>query len=177
MTDGGFVLRPLGPDDLDVHLGAVDQEQIRWLWEPGDGEKWHALTALEQHEHQPTLLKATFEDFGRGPKWVFAVDAPEARYAVYIDCDLANPHVPPGAANISYACHPANRGKGYTVRATRLACEFLRAETVATEACIVVEDGNTASLRVARAVGASEADRFLDEHGRCMIRHMLPLRG
>lgn len=175
-THDGFVLRPLSPADLDLHLSAVDDEQIRWLWEVGDGEKWRAMSPQEQREHQRAYLAASRESFGRGPKWIFALDAPDARYAVYIDCDLANAHVPLGAANISYTCHPAQRGKGYTKRAVALVCEFLRQETAATEAYIVVEQDNVASLAVARAVGASEVSRFVDAHGRTMIRHLLLLR-
>ena len=171
----GFVLRPLGPSDLDVHLAAVDEEQARWLWEPGDGDKWYAMTPQVQRERQRKYLEATYNDFGPGPKWAFAMDAPDAPYVVYIDCDLAIPDAPPGSANISYSCHPAHRRKGYTVRAIGLVCDFLRLETAAKEVNIAVERDNVASLAVARAVGAAEVTRYVDQHGRTMVRHVLPL--
>ena len=176
LTRDGFVLRPLGPSDLDVHLAAIDDEQIRWLWEPGDGDRWYAMTPQVQRERQRKYLEATYNEFGPGPKWAFAMDAPDAAYVVYIDCDLAIPDAPPGSANISYSCHPAHRRKGYTVRAIGLVCEFLRQETAATEANLAVELDNAPSLGVVRAVGASEVSRYVDQHGRTMIRHVLPLR-
>ncbi len=40
--------------------------------------------------------------FETGPKWAFAVDTSEAGYVGYVDCDLANPQVPRGEADISY---------------------------------------------------------------------------
>lgn len=175
-TDGALVLRQLGPGDLDRHLEAVDDQQIHWLWEPGDGDSWNGLSSSQQREHQRRWLQAVHDSFGPGPKWCFGVDAPAAAYVVYIDCDLENPHVPAGTANISYTCHPAYRRMGYTTAAVRLACSFLRERTAASEAYIVVDAENQASLGVARAVGALEQDRFVDDRGRTKIRHVLNLR-
>ena len=176
-TDGELVFRQQSPADLDRQMEAVDDAQIDWLWEPGHRELWEAMSPVEQREHQRRHLQAVHDSFGPGPKWCFSVDAPDAPYVVYVDCDLANPHVPAGQANISYTCHPAFRGRGYTARAVRLVCDFLRKRTTASEAFIIVAEGNRASLGVARAVGAVERDRFVDEHGRTMIRHVLSLRG
>lgn len=175
LTDGHLVLRRQHPDDLEMHLGAVDAEQMDWLWEPGDRARWEALSAEQQRDHQQRHLQAAHGSFGPGPKWCFSVDAPEAPYVVYIDCDLANPHVPAGEANISYACHPDYRGRGYTPRAVLLVCDFARAFTTASRAHIVVDERNAPSLRVTYAVGAREEDRFVDVHGRTMIRHVLDL--
>lgn len=174
-SDGVVTLRPLHPDDLEVHLAAVDEEQIRWLWEPGDGERYAARTPKQQRAGHLAYLTACFDGFGPGPKWVFAGDVADQRYAVYVDCDLANPHVPAGQANISYACHPEHRGRGYTSRAVLLACRFLSEQTDATEAHIVAESANTASLAVARSVGARPAGTYVDEHGRLMVRHVIDL--
>jgi RimJ/RimL family protein N-acetyltransferase len=173
-TDGELVLRQQSLADLDRHMEAVDDAQIDWLWEPGHRELWEAMSSVEQREHQRRHLQAVHDSFGSGPKWCFSVDTPDAAYVVYIDCDLANPHVPTGQANISYTCHPTFRGRGYTARAVRLVCDFLRERTTASEAFIVVQRDNRASLG---AVGAVEQDRFVDEHGRTMIRHVLSLRG
>lgn len=176
-TDGELVLRQQSPEDLDRQMEAVDDAQIDWLWEPGHRELWEAMSPAEQREHQRRHLETVHASFGPGPKWCFSVDTPDASYVVYIDCDLSNPHVPAGQANISYTCHPAYRGRGYTTRAVRLVCDFLRERTMASEAYIVVEPENRPSLGVARAVGAVERDRFVDEHGRTLIRHVLSLRG
>ncbi len=174
-TDGLLTLRRQDADDLDAHMSAVDDEQTDWLWEPGDRAVWEAMSPGEQREHQRRHLQAVHESFGPGPKWCFSVDAPESRYVVYVDCDLANPNVPRGQANISYACHPAHRGKGYTSRAVRLVCAFLRDHTNANEAHIVVDVRNEASLRVAKAVGAVQVESVIDKHGRTMVRHVLSI--
>jgi len=175
-TDGVVTLRRQELSDLPMHMSAVDTEQIDWLWEPGDRSAWESLTPAGQLEHQRRHVQRVHDAFGAGPKWCFSVDAAESSYVVYIDCDLANPHVPEGQANISYTCHPDHRGKGYTSRAVRLVCAFLRDHTSADEAHIVVDARNEPSLRVARGVGADLVGPFVDEHGRRMLRHVLALR-
>lgn len=113
--------------------------------------------------------------FGSGPKWTFAVDTADTPYVADVDCDLANPHVPAGEANISFAAHPAHRGRGHVARAVRLALRFLGDHTGAREAHLVVDIDNTASLRVAAAVGAVEVGRA-DRDGRTMVDHVVPDR-
>lgn len=175
LSDGVVSIRRQHPEDIDMHMAAIDEEQIRWLWEPGDGQLYAALTPDEQRAHHLRHLEGSRESFGLGPKWCFSVDLSDARYVAYVDCDLANTHVPAGDANISYACHPGYRGRGYTSRAVRLVCAFLRRDTSAREAHILVDVDNVASLRVAKAVGAVEVDRFVNEHGRTMARHIIHL--
>ena len=177
ITDGVLVLRRQRPDDLDMHLSAIDDSQIDWLWAPGDRALWEAKTAQEQREHQARHLQQMHDSFGPGPKWAFSVDAPGVPYAVFIKCDLANPHVPTGEANISYACHPAYRGRGWTTRAVRLACVFLRDYTPAARAHLIVDAENAASVAVARAAGFREVERFVNEQDRPMIRHVIDLTG
>jgi len=46
-------------------------------------------------------------------------------YVAYVDCDLADDHVPAGEANISCAAHAGYRGRGYVSRAVRLVMRFL----------------------------------------------------
>lgn len=176
-SDGLLTLRRQHPDDLEMQLEAVDDEQIDWLWEAGHRAEWQRMSVAEQREHQRRHLQAVHDSFGPGPKWCFSVDALDVRYVVYIDCDLANPHVPLGEANISYTCHPAHRGKGYTTRAVRLVCMFLLRHTNASEAHIVVDARNAVSLGVARAAGAVERERFRDAEGRTKVRHVINLRG
>jgi len=175
LSDGTVAIRCLSEDDLEMHLAAVDEEQMDWLWDPGHREAWEALTPQQQREHQSRYLEKVQREFGPGPKWCFAVDVEEASYVAYVDCDLANPNVPRGQANISYAAHPSYRGRGYVSGGVRLAMRFLRENTSATEAHIVVDPRNTASIRVAHAVGASEVERFADIHGRVVFRHVVSL--
>lgn len=175
-SDGSITLRAPRVEDVDLHLEAIDDEQIDWLWEPGHREEWEAKTPDEQRSHQLRHLTQTSTSFGSGPTWTFSVDHTDAKYVVYVDCDLANNHVPRGEANISYASHPAHRGRGYVSRAVLLVTRFLHENTGAREAHIIVDEENVKSLRVARAVGATECERFVNEHGRTMVRHVIALR-
>ena len=173
-TDGTVTIRRMDPDlDLDADLEAKDDAQIDWLWLPGQRESWEAMTPERRRAHARRNLVANHDDFGRGPKWTFAVDTAEHRYVAYVDCDLENDNVPSGEANISYSAHPAHRGKGYVGRAVKLVLRFLADHTAAREAHIVVEPENVASLRVARAIGAAPSGELTTPYGRRMIRHVV----
>lgn len=174
-TDGRVTIRSLRDFDLDAHLEAADDEQIDWLWLPGQRESWEAMTPEAQRAHARRHLLASEQAFGTGPKWVFGVDATDADYVAYIDCDLANAHVPRGSANISYASHPAHRGRGYVSAAVRLLAQFLRDHTGAREAHILVDAENVASLRVTRSVGAATGEPEPADGGRTRVRHVLTL--
>lgn len=174
-TDGVVAIRPQRAADLDADLDAKDDEQIDRLWLPGQRQAWEAMSGDERRAHALRVLVANAEAFTTGPKWSFGVDADATPYVAYVDCDLANPHEAPGEANVSYACHPAHRGRGYVSRAVRLVLRFLADHTGAREAHIVVDADNRASLRVARAVGAQVAEQWIDEQGRRMVRHVRTL--
>lgn len=175
-SDGVVTIRRLRTDDVDADLAAKDDEQIDWLWLPGQREAWEAMSPDEQRAHALPGLAERHESFGTGPTWAFAVDGPGADYVAYVDCDLANRHVPAGEANISYSSNPDHRGKGYVSRAVKLVVAFLRDHTGAREAHLVVDAENAASLRVAASVGAVETEQWTDEHGHTMVRHVVPVR-
>src|SRR5260370_718545 len=82
-------------------------------WAGRKRESWEAMTPVEQRAHALKGLQGNHDAFGSGPKWTFAVDAVEAPNVAYVDCDLANEHVPAGEANISYSSHPSHRGRGH----------------------------------------------------------------
>ncbi len=170
--DETVAIRRPGVDDLDADLEAKDDEQIEWLWLPGEREAWTAMTVIEQRDHARRNVQANHDAFGRGPKWTFAVDVGSAGYVALVDCDLANGHVPRGEANISYAAHPAHRGQGYVSAAVRLLLRFLHENTGAREAHILVDVENHSSARVARAVGARPVERWITGRGRTMVRHI-----
>lgn len=174
-SDGTVTIRRRHPDDVAMDLAAKDEEQIRWLWQPGERESWAAMTPDQQQAHALRGLLENHDSFGAGPKWTFTIDAPSVPGVGYVDCDLANEHVPHGDANISYACHPAHRGQGFISRAVRLACQFLADHTGARTAHIITDHDNTASLRVARSVRAKQRERWIDDRGHTMIRHTLPV--
>jgi RimJ/RimL family protein N-acetyltransferase len=172
-TDGVVTIRRQRIEDLDADLEAKDNEQINWLWLPGQRELWEAMPPSGRRALATRTLAASRDTFGPGPKWCFSVDASDAAYVAYVDCDLANDHVPAGEANISYASHPAHRGRGYVARAVRLIMRFIVEHTAARRAHLIVDADNVASIRVARAVGAQEVERWRDDRGRVMIRHVL----
>jgi RimJ/RimL family protein N-acetyltransferase len=175
-SDGVVEIRRQRPDDLDRHLGAIDDTQIDWLWLPGERELWEAMTPEAQRAHQLAHLQQSHDTFGEGPQWRFSVDAGDEDYVAYVDCDLANPHVPAGEANIAYVSHPSFRRQGFVSRAVLLVVAFVADHTGAREAYLVIDAENQASLGVARKVGASERDRFVDTDGRSKIRHVIEIR-
>lgn len=174
-TDGTVTIRAPRDADAATMVDATDEEQIRWLFEPDHRPLWAAKSPSEKLEHQRSYLRGVVESWGTGPKWSFTIEVDE-EYAGHVDCDLANPHVPPGEANISYSCPPTHRGKGYVSASVRLILSFVGEHTGAREAHIVVDPGNEASLRVSAAVGATESGRYVDHHGQTMVRHVIRLR-
>ena len=175
-TDGTVTIRRPHPRDIDADLSAKDEQQISWLWLPGQRELWDAMSPAEQREHAATGLQSNHDSFGFGPKWTFAIDAGSNHAVGHVDCDLANGNVPTGEANVSYSAHPDHRGNGHVSAAVRLLCQFLIDHTSAREAHIVIDPENVASLRVARAVGAVEGEPFVDDRGQPRVRYIRPLR-
>jgi RimJ/RimL family protein N-acetyltransferase len=171
-TDGVVTIRPFEARDFDRDLEAKDEEQQRWLWRPEHREHWAAMTPAERIAHARGWIDGNRTDPRTGPKWAFVIDV-DGQYVGYVDCDLANPGVTHGEANVSYSSHPAERGKGYVSRGVRLVVRFLAEHTGATRAVIGVDERNEASLRVPRAVGAVEVGRHVDEHGAPMVTHEL----
>lgn len=174
-TDGTVTIRPFLSTDFDRDMQAKDEEQQRWLWLPEHREHWASMTPEERVAHNRPWVEGGATDPRNGPKWTFVIDVGD-QYVGYVDCDLANPNVPAGEANVSYSSHPAERGKGYVSAGVRLISQFVRDHTGAREIHIGVDEGNEASLRVARAVGAVETERYVDTVGDTMIRHVISLR-
>jgi RimJ/RimL family protein N-acetyltransferase len=167
-TDGVVTIRPPTGEDTDRHLAATDEVQIHWLWPEEHRVDWASKTPDEQREHQLRFLERTGAEWGSGPQWWFVIEV-GGTYVGHVDANLANPNVPHGEVNISYSCHPDERGKGYVSRAVRLVLRFIAEHTGAREAHIEVDPANEASMRVARSVGAVETERT---H---MVRHVIPI--
>jgi RimJ/RimL family protein N-acetyltransferase len=176
-SDGVVTIRRRQLADLDPDLEAKDDEQIRWLWLPWQRQAWADMTDEQRRRHAAEVLRENHETFGSGPKWTFTVDTRNVRGVAYVDCDLANDHVPSGEANISYASHPDYRGKGYVSRSVHLVLEFLRDHTGVRTADIITDDRNTPSLRVARALGAEAVEHWTTDDGHTMIRHRVDVHG
>ena len=174
-TDGVVTIRRQRAADLDRDLEAKDDEQVDRLWQPGERTSWEAMSDSARRTHALRGLLTNADVFQTGPRWTFAVDTAEDTGVAGVECDLAGEHVPRGEANISYWCHPDHRGRGLVPRAVRLALRFLVDHTGAREAHVSVDVDNAASQRVADAVGAEAVGSWTDEHGRRMVRHVLPL--
>lgn len=174
--DGVVSIRPPRLEDLDADLQAKDDLQIDWMWLPGERDTWAAMSPCQRRDHARLGLQRRRDAFGTGPKWTFSVDAPEAACVAYLDCDLRNPDVPAGEANIAYSAHPRYRNRGYVSRAVRLMMKFLSEHTGAREAHIIVDAENIESLHVARAVGATPTEKWVNDRGHTMIRHLATLR-
>lgn len=173
-TDGTIAIRRQDVADLEADLEAKDADQMHWLWRADQRDQWQAMTPRERRAHALRGLEANCRAFGTGPKWTFAVDLGTARAVGYVDADLTNANAPAGEANIAYSVHPAHRGHGIARRAIACVAAFLREHTAVRRAHIVVDAGNEASLRVARATGAVDVESF-DDGGRTMIRHVFDL--
>lgn len=174
-TDSVVEIRPQRPDDLERHLSAIDDAQIDWLWLPGERELWEAMTPERQRQHQLEYLRTSQATFGQGPKWRFSADAGDEQYVAYIDCDLANPDVPAGEANIAYVTHPSFRRRGFASRAVLLMLAFLADHTGAREAHLVIDAENDDSTRVAGGVGTYERERFVGRDGRIKVRYVVEI--
>jgi RimJ/RimL family protein N-acetyltransferase len=175
-SDGVVTIRRLQTSDLEMDLEAKDDEQITWLWEPGQRENWEAMTGDQQRAHAIRHLQSVHDGFGEGSKWCFAVDTLDVKYVAYIDFDLANNHVPLGEANIAYSSHPSYRGRGYVSRAVRLIFQFLEENTNAERAHILVDVRNVASHRVAMSVGGVAVGDLPNDHGGIMTRYIVELK-
>jgi RimJ/RimL family protein N-acetyltransferase len=164
-SDGVVSIVPWRLEDVPAHVAGTDEEQVRWLW-PEHRATWEAMSHDQRVEHVRGVFERAIAANATGPKWSFGVHA-GGTLVGHVDCDLANPHVPHGEANISYTIWPDHRGKGHAARAARLVVTFVAEHTGAREVHVLVDPANDASLRVARAIGAVEVARG------AMIRHVL----
>lgn len=150
---------------------------MRWLWLPGERERWALMTLAERRASDERWLRANRDTFGAGPKWMFTIDTATSRCVAGIGCDLASPIAPAGEANIAYTCHPHHRGQGHVARAVRLILRFLAEHTGARRAHLVIDRDNEPSLRVARSVTIAAPSEFVDERGRATLRFVLNIDG
>ncbi len=119
---------------------------------PRPAAAWDAMTPARQRAHAAADLRARIESFGAGPKWTFAADS--SRTGTH--CDLANGFQPRISSRVT--AHPGHHP--------------VRDHTGAGQAHLLVDPGNVASLRVARAVGAIHRG-YSDEHEPPLARHIL----
>jgi RimJ/RimL family protein N-acetyltransferase len=174
-SDGDVTIRRRHRDDLEMDLSGRDEEHIRWLWQPSEGDRWNAMTPTERRAHALDWLAGVSDSFGTRPRWTFSVDITEATSVAGVDVNLASDHAPPGEADISYWVHPTFRRRGIAPVAVRPALEFLRDHTATRRVHIMVDPDNSPSLAVAASLGATVGAVTVDRHGRSLLRHSLEL--
>ena len=81
----------------------------------------------------------------------------------WVDADFEAPWLGPAEVNVGYNVFAAHRGRRFASRAVRLLLNELGDRAVEV-ALLVVDPENTASHRVARAVGARAANRTHPDH-------------
>ena len=72
----------------------------------------------------------------------------------WVDYDTDRDWLRPDQVNLGYQVFPEHRGNGYATRAVRLLVQHLAARTSYREATLLIDERNTASLAVARRLGA-----------------------
>lgn len=164
-TDGVVTIQPWQLEDVPAHVAGTDEEQIRWLW-PEHRADWEAMSPEQRLGHVRGVFERAIAANLSGPKWSFGVHV-DGTLVGHVDCDLANEHVPAGEANISYTIWPEHRGNGYAAGAARLVVAFVGDHTGARQIHVLVDPANESSLRVARAISATEVDRG------AFVRHVL----
>jgi RimJ/RimL family protein N-acetyltransferase len=170
---GEVTIRQRRRADLEMDLTARDDEHIRWLWHPGEAERWAAMTPSDRRAHALQWLAGVSETFGAGPRWTFSVDVADAMSVAVVDVNLASDHAAAGEANISYWVHPAFRRRGIAPTSVRLALQFLRDHTGARVAHLMIDPANLPSIAVVASVGARVGPTTVDRHGRTLRRHSL----
>jgi RimJ/RimL family protein N-acetyltransferase len=138
LTDGVVTLRAPRDGDAEVLIAGRDDEFHRWM-------------GIGSPDPRPSAL---IEVDGEIVGWV--------------DQDQDDEHawLSPDQCNVGYHVFAAHRGRGVATRAVRLLLELLRTETGYAEATFLIDAENRSSLRVAKAVGASERGRLPNADGR-----------
>jgi RimJ/RimL family protein N-acetyltransferase len=146
-------LRPLTLDDVDEWMAGEDAEQIRWFEFPGPAPRANVVAAIESWIQSWR---------SRGPVRQWAVcDAMNGDILGGVELrDLGG-----GDVNLSYVVFPPARRRGIAVRAAHLALTYAADEMHARAVVIKVLEGNTASIGVARRVGAVEVGTEPSDRG------------
>jgi RimJ/RimL family protein N-acetyltransferase len=153
LEDDILRLRPLSLDDVDEWMAGEDDEQIRWFEFARPARRDDVAQAIERWQDSWQ---------SGGPVRHRAVcDRSTGHIAGGVEVrDLGN-----GEVNLSYLVFPGFRRMGIATRASRLALRYAAGEMGATIALIKILEGNSASLGVARRLGAVECGRAPSDAG------------
>jgi RimJ/RimL family protein N-acetyltransferase len=161
----GFALRPLRVADATEHKEGEDDEQLRGFEFPAPAPIERVVAAIETWR-ESWASGGPVRDFGI---W------DDASGALIGNVEI---RVLPGQAqlvNLSYLVFPRWRRRGYATGAARLALDYARDELGARAAVIEALTDNTASLGVARSLGATYTGETRKPTGSRYATFTLPL--
>jgi RimJ/RimL family protein N-acetyltransferase len=157
LTDGIVLLRPLRPQDAADHHAGQDMEMV-------DAFEFPGFPPLEEVAAFIERTKVEWATEG-GPRNWGVWTAEGWRLLGNVEVHWLDD----GRLNLSYAIFPTWRRRGFAVRACRLALGYARDEMGATQATILVKEGNVASVCVAEALGAHRVGEETAKTGTTMV--------
>jgi RimJ/RimL family protein N-acetyltransferase len=150
---GTVTLRLMRTGDREALIAGRDEEFHRWLGAGSDDPRPTAVIEVHGDVVGWVDHEGRDEPGGQAHEWLL-----------------------PGQCNVGYHVFAVHRRKGIATRAVRLLLGVLRADDAITEAVFLVDAENEPSLRVVRAVGAAERERFANAQGRLQVLFGIELR-
>jgi RimJ/RimL family protein N-acetyltransferase len=163
LADGVIALRPLRPADAEAHKAGEDAEQLRAFEFPGPAPMDNVVAAIHRWQ-ESWRTGGDARNFGI---WLADGGTLVGNIEVRLIGD--------GRVNLSYVVFPAWRRQGIATRAARLALAYAAADLGATTARIAILDTNSASMGVARRLGAVRVGTERSEAGGTLIVYELAL--
>ena len=150
LTDGVVLLTPFRAEDA--------RTMVEWDHDPNIA-LWFDFPPLppehEHVEHVRGVIAQWHEDYAVGSRIAWAVrDPTNGRLLGSVELRPRQD----GAADVSYATHPAHRGRGFATRALRLACAWAFDHGFA-RLVVEYDTRNVPSANVARGAGFVEIER------------------
>lgn len=146
-SDGVVTIRPARPEDADgVYAERTDPEYARWSTPGGPSQPPRSVEEVRRR-----LEEAVWQWLSGQAARFAVIDTASGEYAGSVG---VHPYLPEwGVAVVSYAMHPAFRGRGLLRRAVPMVARwaFDEAGLARLEAGVAI--GNPASMRVAEAIG------------------------
>jgi RimJ/RimL family protein N-acetyltransferase len=163
LEDDVLRLRPLTLEDVDEWIAGEDDEQIRWFEFARPAHRDDVVQAIERWQ-------GSWRSGGPVRQWAVCAP-PTGRIVGGVELrDLGN-----GEVNLSYVVFPGFRRAGLAARASHLALCYASCEMGARVAVIKVLEGNSASLAVARRLGAVECGAAASDAGGTFVFFRLAL--
>lgn len=145
LSDGVVSIRPPEPGDIEALVAGRDTESDRWL-------------GTADQSPDPTACVMV-----------------DGRIVGWVDYDTDQKWLQPREVNVGYNIFRPHRRQGYATRAVRLLLARLADATETSRAYLAIDAENRGSIAVARALGADEAEEYLNDEGRLQIKFVVPI--